>query len=168
MFKKRSFIIAAAALALVASLTACVEAAPSADAVQKQKQEQLSQQGNAAVGMPAIVNFQEKRMMKDILEMRDKALTTITYTQDMNGVLHKLCDSIGFGLPYAAQYTNPQKIADSHHQGGFVTLPQADPNGLFSPESADGTWIMCKDPGGTKIAPVYVEPRVIVSQFPLK
>lgn len=45
---------------------------------------------------------------------------------------------------------------------------QADPNGLFSPTSADGTWILMADPnGGTAVKPVYVEPRIIVSPFKL-
>ena len=50
----------------------------------------------------------------------------------------------------------------------IVTLPQADPNGLFSPPSAEGTWVMCKDPNSDKVEPIYSEPRIIVSTFPLK
>jgi hypothetical protein len=118
--------------------------------------------------MPAIVNFQEKRVLKNIIEMRDKEIVTISYTQDMQGNLHKLCDSIGFGISAATQYTNPQRIAASGHQYGYAILPQADPNGLFSPASAEGTWVLCKDPASSKVAPVYVEPRVIVSPFPLR
>ena len=121
--------------------------------------------------MPAIVNFQEKRILKDILEKRDQSLTTITYTQDLNAGLHKLCDSVGFGIPAATQYTNPQRVAaygDAARGYGSIALPQADPNGLFSPASAEGTWVMCKDPNSDKVAPVYAEPRIIVSTFPLK
>jgi hypothetical protein len=146
-------------------LTAC-DFKPSSDDVQRQQQEQLSAESNAQVGMPAIVNFQEKRMAKMILELRDTALTTVTYTQDMNGNLHKLCDSVGYGLPYATQYTNPQRINLSQH--GAVTIPQADPNGLFSPAAADGTWVLCLDPATKKAMPLYVEPHVIVSPFALK
>jgi hypothetical protein len=47
-------------------------------------------------------------------------------------------------------------------------LPQADPNGLFSPASAEGTWILMKDPNGKEVKPVYIEPRIIVSPFKLK
>ena len=156
-----------AIIALLA-LAACDEAKPSSDQVQRHQQEQLSAESNAQVGMPAITNFQEKRMAKMILELRDTALTTITYTQDMNGVLHKLCDSVGYGLPYATQYTNPQRTVEGRGQNEFTTLPQADPNGLFSPASADGTWVLCLDPATKKAMPLYVEPHVIVSPFPLK
>lgn len=153
-----------------AALTACVDApAASSDQVQRRAQEQLSAQSNAEVGMPAITRFQEKRMAKDILELRDKAIATITYTQDMNGTLHKLCDSVGYGLPYATQYTNPQRPIGSDYQGHpLTTMPQADPNGLFSPASADGTWILCVNPDTQKPVPLYVEPHVIVSPMALK
>jgi len=140
---------------------------PTSDQVQKQQQEALSSQSNSEVGMPAIANFQEKRILKDILERRDKVIVTITYTQDMNGYLHKLCDSVGYGISAATQYTNPQRIAEANRQGGYAILPQADPNGLFSPSSAEGTWVMCKDPHSGRVEPIYSEPRLIVSTFPL-
>lgn len=148
------------------TLTAC-DATPSSDYQQKQAQEALSQQSNMAVGMPAIVNFAEKRMFKDILELRDKMVPTYTYlVNEMNGSIgEKVCDSLGYGLPGATQFTNPQKIAD-RSQGGYAVLPQADPNGLFTPAAMDGTWVMCKVPGTDKIAPQYIEPKVITLTFP--
>jgi len=138
----------------------------SSDKVQRIEQERISQQCNAAVGMPAIVNCQEKKWAKMIIELRDNSkLSTYTYIVDMHGSLHLLCNSIGFGLPYAVQYTNPQKV---DYSGGSVkVLPQADPNGLFSPPTAEGTWVLCLNPETNKIAPMYVEPRIIVSTFKL-
>lgn len=158
------FSLIASSMAL--SLTAC-DAQPSADRLQREQQEQLSLQGAMSVGMPAIVNFAEKRMFKDILELRDKMVPTYTYlVNEMNGSIgEKVCDSLGYGLPGATQYTNPQKIAD-RGQGGYAVLPQADPNGLFTPASMDGTWIMCKVPGSDKIAPQYIEPKIITLTFP--
>src|SRR5471032_2477468 len=138
---KKILLILASSFLLM--LSACDPAPASSTQREAQAQEQLSAAAVASVGMPAITNFQEKRMMKMVLELRDTALATFTYTQDMNGGLHKLCDSIGYGLPYATQFTNPQMIAYHTSQTGVATLPQADPNGLYSPASADGTWIMC-------------------------
>jgi hypothetical protein len=155
-------------IAAIMFLAGCSQRVPSSTEREAHMQEQLSAESVAAVGMPSVTNFQEKRMMKMIIEMRDKALTTITYTQDMNGNLHKLCDSVGYGLPYATQYTNPQKIGYAGSQVGVATLPQADPNGLFSPPAADGTWILCLDPATKNVSPIYSEPHIIVSQFPLK
>lgn len=150
-------------------LAACKPQLPSSDQVQREQQEKILAEGTTQTGMPAIKNFRERKLLKDIIEMRDQdGLVTYTYMQaEMSGKLVFLCDSIGYGIPAATQYTAPEKIAASHHQGGFVTLPQADPNGLFSPSSAEGTWVMCKDPNGDKVRPIYVEPRVVTSPFKL-
>jgi len=146
------------------ALTACDYTASSED-IQNQKQEQVNKQAVQTVGMPAIVNFQEKRILKDIYELRDTQIRTYTYITDLNGHLHKLCDSIGYGIPAATQYTNPQVKPSGYHDE--VPIPQADPNGLYSPASAEGTWVLCNQPGKDKTVPVYIEPRVIVSPFPL-
>jgi hypothetical protein len=151
---------------VVALLTACLETPQSSGQIERKKQEELSLQGVQQVGMPAIVNFAEKRMMKDILELRDQNVATTTYLVGMNNQLTKVCDSIGYGLPYATQYTNPQKPVYEVH--GNITLPQADPNGLYSPASADGTWVLCVDHKDGKAKPVFIEPRIIVSPMPLQ
>jgi hypothetical protein len=151
-------------LPLVALLAAC-DVKESSTQIERRKQEELTMQAVTQVGMPAITNFAEKRMMKDIMELRDQNVATTAYIVDMNGKLHKICTAVGYGLPYATQYTNPMRIAGDGH--GYVTLPQADPNGLYSPASADGTWVLCVDPKSGKPRPVFIEPRVIVSPFPL-
>ena len=155
-----------AIVAVVTVLSAC-DKHESSTQIERRKQEELSLQSVQSVGMPAITNFAEKRMMKDILELRDRNVTTTTYLVGMNNQLTKLCDSVGYGLPYATQYTNPQHLVYDGTHGGVI-LPQADPNGLYSPASADGTWVLCVDHKDGKAKPVYVEPRVIVSPIPLQ
>lgn len=156
------------AIAAAVALASCGEYTPSADVIQNAKQEELAKQSVQSVGMPAIKNFQEKRILKDILELRDNPqFNTYTYTEDMSGRLHLRCNSIGYGIPYATQYTNPQKIED-YGSYGQVAVAQPDPNGLFSPASADGTWVLCKVPGKDDVRPVFMEPRIIVSPFPLE
>jgi hypothetical protein len=142
------------------------------DDVQQAQQERILQEGTSAIGMPAIKNFREKRLLKDIIEMRDQeALTTYTYiVAEQTGNLVFLGETIGYGIPAATQFTNPQKIAEknSYQSGSYAILPQADPNGLFSPAAAEGTWVVMKDPHGKATLPVYIEPRVIVSPFRLE
>lgn len=121
--------------------------------IERDNQERSLKQMAQSIGMPAIVNFAEKRMMKDVLELRDKMTPTITYLVGANNQLTKVCDSVGYGLPYATQYTNPSL---------------ADPNGLYTPASADGTWVLCLDKADKKVKPLYIEPRIIVSPFPLQ
>jgi hypothetical protein len=143
---------------------------PTSEQIQRQQQEQISMQGVMTVGMPAITNFAEKRMMKDILELRDQMHPTYTYLYDMNGKIgEKVCDSLGYGLSGSTQYTNPQKVEYRSCPGtgcAMASIAQADPNGLYSPPSTEGTWIMCKIPGSDKIEPQYIEPRIITLTFP--
>ena len=136
----------------------------SSDDIQQQQQEKILKEGTAQMGMPAIKNFREKRLMKMILELRDQE-NVILYAYivaENTGQLHFIGKCIGYPIPYATQYTNPMKV---EYQD--LAIPQADPNGLFSPASAEGTWIMMISPqGGPKV--VYIEPRVVVSPFPLQ
>ena len=152
-------------LPFVVLLSACDDH-PDSRRIEAAKQEEMQLQAVQSVGMPAITNFAEKRMFKDILELRDRSVPTTTYLVGMNNQLTKVCDSVGYGLPYATQYTNPQMRVSG--QNGNVTLPQADPNGLYSPASAEGTWILCVDHKDGKAKPVYIEPRIIVSPIALQ
>ena len=148
------------------------------DTVQREQQERILMEGTSQVGMPAIKNFREKRLLKEILELRDQTgLVTYTYLENMiptvvkghtalGGKLTFFCESIGYPIPYATQYTNPQKDAYyTSSSAAHIALPQADPNGLFSPATADGTWVMCKDPAGKEVRPLHIEPKVIGSPF---
>jgi hypothetical protein len=153
-------------IACVLLLAGCEPGTPTSDQIQNRQNEELAKQAVQSVGMPAIVNFQEKRILKQIYELRDQEIATVSYIVDMNGKLHKFCDSIGYGIPMAAQFSNPQIIARSS-SAGYATLPQSEPNGLFMPDGISATWILCKDPGSDKVSPVYVEPHLIVSPFPL-
>ena len=149
---------------------------PTSDDLQRKQQEQLLLEATSQVGMPAIKNFREKKLLKDIFELRDQTgLVTYTYLENLvptvvkghtalGGKLTFFCDSIGYPIPYATQFTNPQKLAGSYERA-LVAFPQADPNGLFSPSTADGTWVMCKDPGGKDVRPIHVEPKLVGSPF---
>ena len=155
----------------IAFTTGCDDLSPTSDQKQTDQQNQLLQEGTAQVGMPNIKNFRERRIMHDILEMRDQdGLITYTYLQaEMTGKLCFLGNTIGYGIPYATQYTSPMRPATNGETSmqGNIALPQADPNGLFSPASAEGTWILMKDPNGTDTKPVYIEQRILTSPFKL-
>jgi hypothetical protein len=143
------------------SLTACEV---DAEYDQQLKTQKLMAESNAQVGMPAIVNFQERRMAKQILEMRDQKISTHTYIMNVyRGCLVYMGQSIGFGLPYSVQFTNPAK-----YEANGATLPQADPNGLYMPESSQATWVLLYNPETKTADPTYVEENVFVSTFRLK
>ena len=155
--------VALAATLVVAIFTIGCDLTPDSDQQTRDQQEQMSAQSNAQTGMPGITNFTEKKVMKRLYEMRDKNIATFTYIVDMQGKLHHVCDSMGYGLPYGVQYSNPEKVAQWNPS---LTLPQSEPNGLFMPPSAEGTWVICASTKG-EFTPMYIEPRVIVSPFRL-
>jgi len=158
-----------AGMIVLMSNSGCEPDVTSSNAVLAAKQEQLMKEANRQTGMPAIVNFQERKLMKMILELRDQEnLICYAYiVPEMTGKPVFLGKCIGYGIPYATQYTNPMQRLDGNYSGELTTIPQADPNGLFMPESADGTWLMMIDPKTKDPRPVYIEPRVLVSPFEL-
>ena len=123
------------------------------------------------VGMPNIINWQQRKLMKLIYELCDKEnITTYAYIKsDYQGKLFFIGKCIGYGIPFSAQFTNPEKVVhkENYNGGSFGTLPQADPNGLFMPTSSSATWLMMIDPETGKPRPVYIEPEIVVSPFPL-
>ena len=158
-------------MTLMISNSSCESTDDSSNKLLSGQQEAIMQEANRQVGMANIVNFQERKLMKQILELRDQEnLVCYAYiVAEMNGKLIYLGKCIGYGLPYATQYTNPEKYVDDpngSYEVGSVVIPQADPNGLFMPTSAEGTWIMLLDSLNTP-RPVYIEPKVIVSPFKL-
>jgi hypothetical protein len=167
----------------------------SQDSLLAQQQEKNLAEGDRQVAPPAIVNWNEKRMAKLIMEMRDQAnLATWTYTKNMDGKYTFVCESVGYGLPYNTRNNNPQHYefvtttqgvgSMGSGGGGYYTdnkgrtiwgehtvMPQAEPNGLFIPDSAKGTWNLCKnpaeDPRIAKAHITYQEEDVSVFPFPL-
>lgn len=134
--------------------------------------EEMSRQ----VGMPKIDNFFEKKTAKAIFELRDNSkLVTFAYMTNLEGKFIYLGKCIGYGLPYSVQYTNPEKLVnrygknpgDSSYAYDFVTIPQADPNGLYMPEGLSATWLMLinEETGETEV--IYAEPEIVVTQSKL-
>lgn len=138
-----------------------------ADDIVERDQEIQMREAYAQTGLPALTNFQEKKLMKMIYELRDREdLINYAYLyNEMTGDLVYLGKCIGYGLPYATQYSNPQRVESWNKS---ITLPQPEPNGLFMPESAQATWLMLVDPETNEPRPVFVEPNLIISPFKLK
>jgi hypothetical protein len=144
-----------------------------ADSKQAEETRKLMTEANNQVGMPNIVNFQQKKLMKSIYELCDKEdLICYAYIKsDYQGKLIFIGKCIGYGIPFSAQYSNPStysrvRVGEGH---GFAheVMPQPEPNGLFMPTSSSATWLMLIDPKTSKPRPAYFEPEIVVSPFPL-
>jgi len=138
----------------------------SVDEKQTEQTMELAGEAQRQVGMPGMTNFTERKFVKYLYELRDQTgFSTYTYIVDLNGGLHFVCESIGYGIPYSAQFVNPERYYKRYD--AMVTLPQPEPNGLFTPDGLSATWVLCSD-GEGGIAPVYSEPQLIVSTFPMR
>jgi hypothetical protein len=149
----------------------CVE--DTADTRQAIETRKLMTEANNQVGMPDIVNFQQKKLMKSIYELCDKEnLVCYAYIKsDYQGKLIFVGKCIGYGIPFSAQYSNPStytRVRVAENCGwSHEIMPQAEPNGLFMPTSSSATWLMLVDPKTNKPRPAYFEPEIVVSPFPL-
>lgn len=171
----KKFLILIVSLVLATSfLVGCEFAYVEPDAEQKQKQQtkQIINEMNNQIGMPNIKEFYEKKMAKEIFELRDNSkLVTYAYSQNLDGKFVYLGQCIGFGLPYSVQYTNPEKVDFAYKRGasGYdpYTLPQADPNGLYMPDGLSATWLMYINPETGEREIIYTEPSIVVTQSKL-
>ncbi len=174
--KLKSLIPAMAVAAITLFLAACTPA-PTANDKQRDQQARITSEAASEVGMPNITHFREMRLLKAIYEMRDQDnLATWTYVfNQMTAKFAPFCVSIGYPIPYAAQYSAPESMQTynvinsgngDHYYYGAARLPQAEPNGLNMPAAAEGTWVMCIGPD-KKAHPVYAEPRVTAFPYQL-
>ncbi len=165
MKKYRVLLLAALLLPLILGAKEC--GTEDADEIQTKQTAALASEAQRQTGMPGITNFTERKFVKYLYELRDQdGFSTYTYIVDLNGGLHFVCESIGYGIPYSAQFVNPER-KEYGPQGGSIALPQPEPNGLFTPDGLSATWILCTDAEGG-IRPVYSEPELLVSPFKMK
>ena len=151
------------AFAIMGSQGSCTTA--DANSVQAKEMERTAMEAEQRVGPVGITNYTERRFMKTILELRDTEVSTYSYYMDFTGKLHYLCPSIGYGLPYSTQYTNPEvKVYGS---SGNISLPQLDPYGMYNASGVAATWIICTTGKPGEVEVVYWEPDLIVSPFKL-
>ena len=114
------------------------------------------------------IPFYDYSIPRDVLIQIYDVVTTrayITYTviQSITGQTFYHGPSIGYGIPVDTSLTNPlQPYYDDEGPVG-----QAEPNGLFSSENTDGTWVLFLQPDGA-VAPIYTEHKVTTFPFVVK
>lgn len=151
-------------LVLVMSLTVLCGCTTTSRQEEEMYQEDLMQQANDEIGMPHITEFYEKKLAKEIFELRDdSSLICYAYTRsEMTGKYVYLGRCMGYGLPYSTQYTCPET-----YEYNGATLPQSDPNGLYSPDGLSATWLWMIDEETGEPSIMYAEPEIIVRQTKL-
>ena len=112
-------------------------------------------------GMPQISNGYEYSQLKEIYELRDDPnLICYWYTKnDMSGKWVYQGTCIGYGIPYGASITSPER-----YEYNGATLPLSEPNGLYTNGvTSSATWVLTTDKDGN-ITPTYVESEIAVTQ----
>lgn len=136
---------------------------PDADDIAQRETQRSMQQAQAQIGMPRITEFQEKRWVTYLYELRDSTIGTHSYMTTMDGTLIYLCPSVGYGINSSLQLTNPERV-ERNSASAYGTLPQPEPNGLFTPDGLASTFALCADSNGDGMPdPMYVENEIIVS-----
>ncbi len=102
--KKFMIVVLLVCSPLYLGASGCEDSSPS-DKILEQKTEQLLGEAHKQIGMPNIVNFQQKRLMKAVYELCDQEnLICYAYIKsDYQGKLMFIGKCIGFGIPFSAQ-----------------------------------------------------------------
>lgn len=136
------------------TLCACADSA-----ALRESSEVNSQQARYATSQP-VPRFDwslERHLLIQLYQVRNRAVATYTYVVNpMTGRISWRCNSLGFPFAATTQLTNPEQVVST--ASGRLTLPQAEPNGVFAPPDTEGTWVICTGPQGPE--PVYVEENV--------
>jgi hypothetical protein len=136
-----------------------------ASAQQKENSEQ-SADSNTLVNNQPIPHFKYSEEREILIEAETAAAAGTASTSfvfnygDASPIL--TCASEGLGVPDTAQLSNPdQNYNSGYPQGGTsYPIPQMDPFGVYTPDSSQGTYIICVSAAGKPYL-VRSEPNVI-------
>lgn len=156
---------------ILMTVTGCGSGRNVSDVRQQEQNDQIVAQIRAQTGMPSLPNAREYKMARMIYELRDSEdLLCYAYIVNLHGELIFIGQCIGYGLPYSVQFSNPMTASNDPNGASGVSslvMPQPEPNGLYMPDGLSATWIMLIDPTTGDPRPVYFEPTVVISPFPL-
>lgn len=136
--------------------------ADSSSRIEQKQQEggQLSLLQNQPV--PDLGGFSlERKIVIETYQARNRVIATYTYTMTYDGRIIEICASIGYPIPYATQLTNPLRY--EYNSNGAV-LGNPEPNGLYTPSSAEATLVQCVNEDGS-VTPTYWEDRIFTLPY---
>lgn len=150
--KKKKGLVAVVAVVVV-GLTAC--STPSSSSQTEARKAENAQQGVASANMiknqpaPVFTSSVARDVMIAVQEMTaTKSATTSFFFQVGMADPTFVCPSIGMPIPNTAQLTNPEQVVGDR-DGGYTSIGQMDPNGLYSPSSSSGSYVLCVRENGT-------------------
>ena len=156
MRKKLS--VFALGLVAVIGLAACQnnDSVPSGQALENQQQQQSSE---SMIANQAIPHFNYSQLRQNLIEIETAQANGVQTTSFFfnQGVKDPVttCPSIGFAIPNTASLSNPQQVVHPGYDrngAGNVAISQMDPNGIYTPTSSSGTYVICIDDSGRPYA----------------
>ena len=121
-------------------------------------------------GMPRMVNFAQRKLLKNAYEDMDQTTLTYVYTQALDGKFVCLGQAIGYGVSLGTQFTAskyPQYIDMGIHPNTTEMMDQPEPNGLYSPTNGDATIVDLINPKTGEAHTALMEPRIVTVPFEL-
>lgn len=122
--------------------------------------------------VPFFMYSQTRQSLIEIYKQTTSGVRTYTVLSSLgDGEPRFMCPSIGNPIPADTQLTNPVQIAwankswAGHLETGVIA--QAEPNGTFTSQNTDGTWVLCVRKNGD-IAALYTELKVTAFPFQVR
>lgn len=129
------------------------------------------------VGMPRMVNYAQKKLLKNAYEDMDQTTLTYVYTQGIDGKFVCIGQALGYGVSLGTQFTAshyPQRIivpySDGQRPAGYGDIyeqDQPEPNGMYSPSSGDATIVDLINPRNGEAHTAVMEPHIVTVPFEL-
>lgn len=123
------------------------------------------------VGMPRIVNYAQRKLLKNAYEDMDQTTLTYVYLQGLDGRLVCIGQALGYGVSLGTQFTAPEypqhvkmpeNVADVTEM-----LAQPDPNGLYQPDTGAATIVNLINPSNGEAHTALIEANVQTVPFKL-
>lgn len=169
--KRALFSLALVAPILLANDGGCTTDTDPASSRQAAATAQSMNSADRQIGMPRIVNFSQRKLLKNAYEDMDQTILTWVYTQGLDGRFVCVGQALGYGVSMGTSFTAPEYPRYIYGEGqaasGTYTLAQPEPNGLYTPTSGDATIVDLVDPQTGQAHTAMVEPKVVTVPFRL-
>lgn len=151
--------------ALVVAVTACATEGR-AQSAERSQQEQSSIAMVNNQPLPVVTWSQLRQNLIEIEQSQATATQTTSFFFNQ-GIADPIwsCPSIGYAIPNTASLSNPTQVIWTGSNGGVATGGQMDPNGVYTPTSSTGTYVVCVDNAGRGYA-AYWEGFVLTVSGP--
>lgn len=167
---KRIILMASCALLLMANNGGCNSQTSTDPAADRQAAATIQSMDNAdrSTGMPRIVNFAQRKLLKNAYEDMDQTTLTYVYAQALDGKFVCLGQALGYGVSLGTQFTAPHRPEYHYNtEGGNLLLDQPEPTGLYSPSSGAATIVDLINPRNGEAHTAVMEPNIVTVPFEL-